>query len=158
MAWADSRIFVSTILDYLNRTASFAMDLNSDSFKVALYGTSITPDNDVASASTAYNTGQWVTGGELTNSSNWPAGGIALTSVTSTSSTDAIVFDAADTPSTTSATTLSGVFGCLVYDDTLTTPVAKQGFSYNYFGGSNSVTSGLFTVVWSANGIGKLTF
>lgn len=158
MAWTDSRVFVSTILDYLNRTASFAMDLNADAFKAALYGTTITPDNDVASATTAYNTGQWVTGGEITHTAHWPAGGQSLASVTSVASTDAITFDAADTASVDSATTLAAVFGCLVYDDTLTTPVADQGFSYNYFGGSQSVTAGLFTIVWSANGIGKLTF
>ena len=52
-----------------------------------------------------------------------------------------------------STTTLTAVFGCLVYDDTLTTPVADPGLSYNYFGGTNSVTSGTFTVVWNASGI-----
>lgn len=158
MAWADSRIFVSTILDYLNRTSSFAMDLDADTFKVALYGNTITPDNDVTSANSAYNAGQWVSGGEISNSTHWPAGGQTLGSVTSTASTDAITFDAADTASADSSTTLASVYGCLVYDNTLATPVAKQGLSYNYFGGSQSVTSGLFTIVWAATGIGKLTF
>jgi hypothetical protein len=49
------------------------------------------------------------------------------------------------------------VFGCLVYDDTLTTPVADQGLSYHYFGGTQSVTSGTFTIVWNASGILSLT-
>jgi hypothetical protein len=49
------------------------------------------------------------------------------------------------------------VFGCLVYDDTITTPVADQGLCFNYFGGTQSVTAGTFTVVWSASGIFRIT-
>jgi hypothetical protein len=49
------------------------------------------------------------------------------------------------------------VFGCLVYDDTLTTPVADQGVCYNYFGGTQSVTAGTFTIQWGAPGIFSLT-
>jgi hypothetical protein len=52
---------------------------------------------------------------------------------------------------------MSGIFGCLVYDDTLTTPVADQGICYNYFGGTQSVTGGTFTIVWHPNGIFRLT-
>ena len=63
-------------------------------------------------------------------------------------------FDATDTASTDSATTLAGVFGTLVYDDTLT---SKPGLSFNYFGGTQSVTNGLFTIVWHANGIWQIT-
>ena len=44
-------------------------------------------------------------------------------------------------------------FGCLVYDDTLATPVVDQGVSYHYFGGSQSVTAGTFTIVWNTSGI-----
>ena len=65
-------------------------------------------------------------------------------------------FDAANTASGTSATLLT-VFGCLVYDDTIATPVADQGLCYNYFGGTQSVTDGTFTVIWHANGIFQLT-
>jgi hypothetical protein len=55
--------------------------------------------------------------------------------------------------SANATTTLASVYGTLVYDDTITTPVADPGLSYNYFGGTNSVTSGTFTVVWNASGI-----
>jgi hypothetical protein len=67
-----------------------------------------------------------------------------------------VFYDAADTAGAGNVT-LAGVFGCLVYDDTLTTPVADQGICYNYFGGTQSVTAGTFTVVWAANGIWRLT-
>jgi hypothetical protein len=44
-----------------------------------------------------------------------------------------------------------------VYDDTIATPVANQGLCYNYFGGTQSVTGGLFTIVWNASGILAVT-
>lgn len=149
----SSKVFAATLLDALGRTA--AIDLDADSFKVALYGDTGTPDNTVASALTAYNTGQWVTANEKSDG-GWSAGGLALASRTWTRSTNVNTFDAADTANGTAAT-LSAVFGVLVYDDTLTTPVADQGVCYNYLGGSQSVTAGTLTVVWNASGIFTLT-
>jgi hypothetical protein len=86
-----------------------------------------------------------------------PASVIALSSVTSGFSSNVYTFDAADTVSTGSSATLANVYGCLVYDDTITTPVADQGVCYNYFGGANSVTDGTFTIAWSASGIFAIT-
>lgn len=143
------------VADMFGNIAAF--DLDADSIKAALYNNSITPDNDVASASSAYNTGQWAVANEISQAIQWPAGGVALTGQTVNSATaDVVFFDANDTASGSSAT-LSGVFGTLVYDDTLAAPVADQGLSYNYFGGSNSVVSGTFTIVWHANGIIRAT-
>ena len=45
------------------------------------------------------------------------------------------------------------MYGCHIYNDTETTPVADMGICYIYFGGSNSVTNGTFTIVWSGSGI-----
>ena len=155
MAWSASKVFRQYIADSLNRTA--ALDLNADTFKVALYNNSITPDLDVTAANSAYNAGQWANTNEVSQVGQWAAGGVALASVTVDVGTTAVVmFDAADTASG-SAATLASVYGCLVYDDTLTTPVADQGVCYNYFGGSNSVTAGTLTVVWHANGIMRFT-
>jgi hypothetical protein len=151
MAWSASKIFVATIEDILENTT--AMDLNADTFKIALYDNDITPDQTVASANTAYNVGQWVTtGNEVFEAGQWAQAGVALASVTSTFASNVYTFDAADTASG-SAADLAAVFGCLVYDDTIATPVADQGLCYNYFGGTNSVTNGTFTVVWNASGI-----
>jgi hypothetical protein len=155
MAWSGSEIFRQYIADSLNRTA--ALDLNADSFKAAAYNNSITPDQDAAAASTAYNAGQWANTNEVSESGQWAAGGVALTSVVVDVATSAVVmFDAADTASGTAAD-LANVHGVLVYDDTLTTPVADQGVCYNYLGGANSVVNGQFTVVWAATGIFRLT-
>lgn len=153
MTWSNSRIFSAFITDAMNNTA--ALDLNSDTIRAAIFGTTPTPDQTVASASTAYNTGQFTTGNELSNG-GWTAGGLALASIASNFSSNVYTFDAADLANG-SAATITAAFGTLVYDDTLTTPVADQGICYNYFGGSNSVTSGTLTIVWNASGIFTLT-
>lgn len=157
MAWTDSRVFKLTLKDWLIKTTNFAMDLDADTIRVALFNNSITPDNDVTSANTAYNVGQWATANEVFQAGQWAQAGVALAGVVVDSATADVVFlDANDTASGAAAT-LAAVFGCQVYDDTLTTPVADQGISYNYFGGTNSVTAGTFTVVWHANGIVRFT-
>ena len=125
MAWSASKIFMATIEDILENTT--AMDLNSDTFKAALYDNDITPSQTVTSANTAYNAGQWVSSGnEVYDGSEWAQGGVALSSVASGFSSNVYTFDAADTVSTGSSATLANVYGCLVYDDTITTPVADQ--------------------------------
>lgn len=157
MAWSASSIFRPFLKDVLGNTAAFDLDTGADTIKVALYNNSITPDNDVTSANSAFNAGQWATANEVTESGQWATGGVALTSQTVDAGTaDVVFFDAADTASG-SAADLANVYGCLVYDDTLTTPVADQGICFNYFGGANSVVNGTFTVVWSANGIFRFT-
>lgn len=155
MAWSASAIFRALVTDALENTA--ALDLNSDTFKVALYNNSITPDKDATAANSAYNAGQWANTNEVSESGQWAAGGVALGNPDITNpSSGVVMFDGDDTASG-SAADLANVYGCLVYDDTLSTPVADQGVCYNYFGGANSVTNGTFTVVWAANGLFRIT-
>jgi len=78
---------------------------------------------------------------------------VALASKTHTFGAGTMQISAANTASG-SAATLTAVFGCLVYDNTLT---AKYAYCWNYFGGSQSVTAGTFTVVWSGSGILQFT-
>lgn len=151
----NSKIFMAFITDAFNNTA--ALDLNSDTITVALFGNSGTPDQTVAAASTGFNTGQWTTGNEVTDASGWPSGGRNLASIASGFSSNVFTFDAADLASANSSTTLANVYGCQVYDNTLTTPVADQGICYNAFGGANSVVSGTFTISWNASGILAIT-
>lgn len=155
MAWSASKIFSAYITDVLNNTT--AMDANSDTFKASLHNNSITPDQTVASASTAFNAGVWTTTNEVSDGAEWATGGVALAGVTSSFSSNIYTFDANDTVSTGSSATLASVFGCLVYDDTIAAPVADQGACFNYFGGTNSVTDGTFTIQWHANGIFRIT-
>ena len=155
MAWSNSKIFRPMLADALGNVT--ALDFDADAFKVALFDNTITPNQDVTAANSAYGAGVWASGG-VSDATGWPAAGRTLASQTLDSATAATVFfDAADTVSANSTTTLSGTHGCLVYDDTLTTPVADQGASFNYFGGTQSVTSGQFTIVWHSNGLFRFT-
>lgn len=155
MAWSASKMFRAFIKDAIDNTTAF--DLGADVPKVSLHNNSITPDQDVTSANSAFNAGVWATTNEVTDVTNWVSGGRALSGTTLDAGTAATVFyDAADLAGG-GTVTLASVFGCLVYDDTLTTPVADQGICFNYFGGSQSVTAGTFTIVWHVNGIWRIT-
>lgn len=150
MAWAGGKIFRAFVADMGDNTTPF--DLGTDVPKVALYTNAITPDNDVTAANSCYNVGQWATANEVWQAVQWPQGGVALSGTNWNSGTaDLVFYDATDTSSGTAAT-LANVFGCLVYDDTIASP-ADQGLSYNYFGGTQTVTNGQMTVVWNTNGI-----
>jgi len=129
-----------------------ALDLDSDTLKAALFNNTITPDQTVTAANSAYNVGQWATAQECFEAGQWAQGGVALSSVTSSRSSNVYTFDAADTASG-SAADITNATGVQVYDDTLTTPVADQGVCFNYLGGPNSVVNGTFTVVWAGTGI-----
>lgn len=149
----NSKMFTSFITDVINNTT--AMDGNSDTWNIALFGNTPTPDQTVASANAAYNVGQWLSSSEVT-ATGWTAGGLALASVTSTFASNVFTFDAADR-SGGASDTVTAAYGCLIFDNTIATPVAKQAMCYLAFGGSNSVTSGTFTVVFNASGIAALT-
>jgi hypothetical protein len=155
MAWSASKIFRAYLADVLDNTT--ALDLGSDAFKAALYNNTGTPDENVTSANSAYNVGQWVTANEVSQAVQWPAGGVALGSpVLNSGTSDVVFFDANDTASG-SAATLANIFGTLIYDTTVSTPVASQGICFNYYGGVNSVTNGTFTSVWNALGLLRIT-
>lgn len=158
MAWANSSVFREWNSQMLQVSGTGYTGIDSDTINVALFNNTTTPDKDAAVASTGYNTGVWVTGNEVTDATNWTAGGRALASKTFTTPASGIVmFDAADLAGGGNVT-LANVFGCLVYDNTITAgTVAKQGVCFNYFGGAQSVTAGTFTVVWSANGLARWT-
>ena len=160
MAWSGSAIFQQALLNPITRAVNAAtaptsfVSLTGDTINVALFNNSVTPDKTAAVASTGYNTGTWLTANEVTDATNWVAGGRAATSLSWTIDTGSSsgVFHAANTAGGGNVT-LTNAFGCLVYDNTITAgTVAKQGICYNYFGGGQSVTGGSFTVVWPTVG------
>lgn len=156
MAFTDSHVFRPFLADVMGNVTAF--DLDADTFKAALYNNTTTPSTNVTSALSAYNAGssQWVTANEVSQAVQYPAGGVALTSVVLDSASAGVVFwDAADVASG-SAATLANVYGVLVYD-TAALAVTNQGVCFNYLGGPNSVTNGTLTVVWNANGIWRAT-
>jgi hypothetical protein len=159
VAWTNSKVFSAFLTDVLNNTT--AMDLNADTINAALFDNSVTPDQTAASASTAYGAGVW-NAGHITDTGSsapagWPTVGRPLGSPATTFSSNVVKFDASDTASANAVTTLAGTYGCLVYSDTIASPVADQGICFNYFGGTQSVTLGTFTIVWDAAGIFAIT-
>jgi hypothetical protein len=160
MGWTNSKIFRQHLSDHL--AAIYTGRWNSaDVFKAALYNTTPTPDNTVTSVLSAYNgaASQWVVANELTDT-NWAAGGRTITGTGSgggfTSSSNLITFDGADTAGGGNVT-ITAAFGDLVYDSTVASPVANPGCAYHYFGGTQSVTAGTFTIIWNALGIMQIT-
>lgn len=158
MAFTASGIFQEWINMVYQVSATGYTGLDSDVVKVALFNNTGTPDKTAALASTGYNTGAWVVANEVTDATNWVAGGRALASKTFTfPSAGTFMFDAADLAGGGNMT-VANVYGCLVYDDTITAgTVADQGTSYHYFGGAQSVTGGTFTVIWHVNGLQRGT-
>lgn len=158
MAWTNSKIFVQWPIQAYQVSGTGYTGLDSDTVKVALFNNTTTPDNTAAVASTGFNTGVWVTANEVTDATNWVSGGRALASKTFTNpSANLFMFDAADLAGGGNVT-LASVYGCFVYDDTITAgTVADQGVSYHYLGGIQGVTAGTFTVIWHANGINQYT-
>lgn len=155
MAWSNSKIFRAMLASSLGNVA--ALDFDADTFKIAWYNNTTAPSQDVTAANSAYNVDQWATANEVSQVTQSPAGGIALTSISLNSATSAVVFFDATDPATGASATLANIYGAFTYDDTLTTPVADQGVCYNYFGGAQSVTAGQFTAVLHANGLYRFT-
>jgi hypothetical protein len=165
MGWTDSRIFTQALLNpimgrlWTTAAPTLFSSLSADAVNVALFNNTTTPDRDAAVGSTGFNTGVWVTGNEVidTGGSNWASGGRALASKAFAAGTSIVNFDAADLAGAGNVT-IAAAFGAFVYDSTITGgTVAKQGMCFNYFGGSQGVTGGTFTVVWDATGIFKVT-
>jgi hypothetical protein len=161
VAWTASKIFTSFITDSLAKTT--LMDIDSDTMNAALFDTSVTPDQTVASASSAYGAGVW-NAGHLTDTgtsapAGWPTVGRPLVTPSATFSTNVFTFDAVDTVSANAVTTITAAFGTLIYSDTIASPVVDQGICYLYFGGTQTVTLGTLTLVYAAppDGLFKLT-
>lgn len=131
--------------------------LTADALKVALFNNSVTPDKNAAVGSTAYNTGTWLSSNEVIDSTNWVAGGRALSGNAFSSITNGVQFSAANT-SGGGPVTFSNAYGVLVYDTSITGgTVANQGVCFNSFGGAVSTSGSSFTVIWSASGLFQMT-
>ncbi|HEY1705597.1 MAG TPA: hypothetical protein VGG75_38415 [Trebonia sp.] len=167
MSWSVSAIFQQSLLNPLMGKATGSTNpttfgsWTADTIDVALFLTGATPDKTAAFASIGYNTGSvWTTANEAPGTGGYTQGGTALASKANTvdSGSSSLCFTAAN-PSWTSAT-ISGVFGDFVYDASITatgSTVTKQGLCFNYFGGSQSVTSGTFTIQWATPPSGGVT-
>lgn len=158
MTWTateGSHVFRQYAADIIANTT--AMDFDTDTVHCALFGNGGTPDRNVTAANSAYNVAQWVTANEKFEAGQWAQGGVALAGKTiGVGTANEVRCDATD-PQSGTAADITAAFGDLIYDQSLATPVDDQGFCFNYFGGSNSVVNGTFTVVFAANGIFVVT-
>lgn len=146
MAITASGLFVLTFKDLFDNS-DLVLDWANDTVKCALFTNTITPSfsADTAYGSAPYNANE-------VSGTGYSAGGASLGSKTVTESpTGSLMFDAADTAWTTS--TFSSARGALIWDDTVTTPVADPVVCLVNFGADYGVTSGTFTIQWAATGI-----
>ena len=126
----------------------------ADTINCALMLGTNTPNKNDTLANNTYNAGQWVSATyEVYQAGQWAQGGIALGTKTHTFGSGTSQLGAASVVGG-SASTLLNTYGCLVYNGSAT---AKYAYCWNYFGGTQSVTAGTFTVVWSGNGILQFT-
>jgi len=127
-------------------------DLVTDTINVALYGNSGTPNKLDTLANTGYNTGQWVTGNE-TSGTGYTAAGKALTGVAygiDATATNALAYTANNLSWTSASFT---AYGDLVYDNSISSPTAKQGICFHSYGGSaETISGGTFTIAWYSTG------
>jgi hypothetical protein len=163
MAWTNSKIFQQAMLNPIARgvaaTSGFPTtygSLTADTVNVAVFNNSGTPNQADILANTGFNTGQWTTATNEVIGTGWASGGVSVgttkTWTIDTGSSSLCYQVTAPTPGQTSTTgvSLTGFFGCMVYDNTITGgTVAKQGMCYNYFGGSQTITTATFTIVWA---------
>jgi hypothetical protein len=166
MAFTASAIFQQAMINPLlgrcwttAAPTSYA-NLSADTISVALFGNTGTPSKSVSIANSCYAVDQWVVGNETNGGANWPAGGINLANKTFTIDTgsSSVCFHA-DNLAGAGNVTVTAAFGCLVYDNTITgAGTADQGLCYNYFGGSQSVTAGTFTIIWATVGATTAVF
>lgn len=161
MAWSASAMFgaflQSPLVQGTTTPATGYTGLDTDTVKVALFNNTTTPDKNAAVGSTGFNTGVWTLANEVTDATNWVSGGRSLAGGAFSAVTNGTMFDATDLAGG-GTLTLTNAFGAFCYDDTISAgTVADQGFSYNYFGGGQTVTAGTFTIVWHVNGLFQIT-
>lgn len=138
-----SGMFVATWIDIMD-TTQLAVDLDLETHKMAIFGSTVTPNfsSDTAYGVAPYNSGE-ITG------TGWAAGGEAVTGTTWLEDpTGTIEWDATDLTSPT--TTFTGGEGGLVYADAL---AGDNAILLHDWGTTASPNAGTFTAQWAAGGL-----
>ena len=124
--------------------ADGSIDLDSDTFKVALLTTGHTPNAENTQFSN-------VSGNEVADGNGYVANGQTLQNVSWSRSGGTVTFDA-DDPVWTSATFDAG-YG-VIYSETSTNKLLVALIDFN---GQKSVSNGTFTIHWHTDGIFTLS-
>lgn len=150
MAVTASGLFVATLVDVLDAT-QLGLDLTATTHRLALFNrSSITPNY---TTDTAYGTAPF-SAGEVYGT-GWAQGGIALsaaavggtsTAPTLTGSSGAVVYDMGDV--SVAGTTLSSAGCVLLYADGL---AGKNAIALIDFGADYSTSAGVFGITWGSS-------
>jgi hypothetical protein len=129
--------------DFLEKVGDGTHDMDNDTFYIALYTSSYTPDaTDAVLADLS---------GEVANGNGYTTGGQALTSVTWVQTAGTLKFDAADASWTTSTITARYA---VIYNYTA---ASKNLVCLRDFGSDQSSNNGTLTVQFNASGILDMT-
>jgi hypothetical protein len=158
MAWGNGGLFVLNIGGALS--GGTAINLTLTTHRIALFNNSVTPNYSASIATTAYNTGTWLTANEVTGT-NWAAagplfsaagtGGSSLAPTVTDSPAGTMMYDMNDV--VVANATFTNAFGCLLYADAST---PKIGFLAVPFGSGYSPNAGTFTIQWPAAGVAAI--
>lgn len=130
--------------------AKALIDLDTDSFVVALLGAGYTPSVNVD------DTWSDISANQITGT-GYTAGGAALTSVTVTRSGGTVTFDAADVSWTSSTITAKYAVIAKKAGASLTGTDLLLGYVELETGGTVSTTNGTLAIQWNASGIFTLS-
>lgn len=144
-AFSASGVFALTERDIKQNDT--AVDMLADTIKLALFSNSVTTPN--YDTNTAYGAAPF--NANEASGTGYTAGGAAVANDTYTISSGNLIYDGDDTSWT--GATFGPVRGALLYDDTITTPVADPAVAGIGFGADYSVTAGTFTIQHPAGGI-----
>jgi hypothetical protein len=135
---------------FIDHLAQKRIDIDSDTFKLALLTSAYTPDQD------AHDFFNDLTNEVSSSGTGYTSGGVTLSGVTwgYTSGTNAWKFDAADV--TIDPSTITARYG-VIYDSTPGTAATNPLVGYIDFDGDIVSTGGPFVVTWDAAGIFTLT-
>lgn len=163
MAWTKSGLYVHTIQEVLKGTSLTGgqVNLTLATYKIALHSSALTDGTAPINFSSA--TPSWANTSEVSGT-GWAAGGVLLsaaaaggTSVTPTcaeGTAGSLRYDHTNDVSV-SGTTLTGIFGCIIYADPVTAPadMVDAMLVAVTFGTSYSTSAGTFGIQWAATGI-----
>lgn len=147
MAFTTSYVNGAVIAQIL---AGGTANLDTDTVSVHLYTDSITTqDKNTAEGIVATATQPYGTTARVSYSGATPAGAGSLTNPTLTTGSGKIIFgDSAATLAWTGASFTTR--GCVVWDDTVTTPTADPVLCAINFGSDITVSANTFTITWDA--------
>ena len=141
MAVTDSGLFVTTFQLILDNT--IAVDLSSENnIMIALINNSATPDF------AAHDYWADLSANEVSGT-GWPAGGVALTSTTWTSTGGALMWDTANVSQ--ASTTLTNARAAVIYDTSVSTPSNDAMICLVDFNADYSTSNGTFAITWSTS-------